>query len=511
MAAAARARASRPAPPPKEPAVPASLVLSLQPDVIVADGVPTHITVQSPRGGLALPVATPGLRAALRSLAGDGLSEDQLANEVMSQDGPAQLAALYFFLDHLGGHGLLRYTAEADERALATLEPVVPGFPCLERRAVPGKRYTLSRFALLRRDGTRMLLETPLAGARLILHDWRGPALIGRLVAARTVAELCEELPGVSDDAAAALLGLLLRADMAGEAGEDGSAATDVDGALAQWEFHDLLFQSRSRMGRHGGPYGGTYRFRGVVPPLPAVKPPPATGEPIPLARPDVERLAETDVPFTRVLETRRSIRDNGDEPLTVAQLGEFLYRTARLKRLVHTDSGELGFYPYPNGGASSELVLYLAVDSCRDLASGLYRYDPAQHYLYAVAERTPAVERLLHEAAQGAARQTPPQVLIVIAARFRRVSWKYESMAYALILKHVGVVIAHMYLVATAMGLAPCALGGGHSDLFTLAAGTSYYAETSVGEFILGSLKGVNSSSDTCNEAVSEVVQEDR
>ncbi|NJL42945.1 MAG: dehydrogenase, partial [Pseudanabaena sp. SU_2_4] len=44
------------------------------------------------------------------------------------------------------------------------------------------------------------------------------------------------------------------------------------------------------------------------------------------------------------------------------------------------------------------------------------------------------------------------------------------------------------MYLVATAMNLAPCGLGGGNSDLFTKATGCDYYAETSVGEFALGS-----------------------
>jgi hypothetical protein len=44
------------------------------------------------------------------------------------------------------------------------------------------------------------------------------------------------------------------------------------------------------------------------------------------------------------------------------------------------------------------------------------------------------------------------------------------------------------MYLVATAMNLAPCAIGAGNSDLFAAAVGTDYYAETSVGEFILGS-----------------------
>ena len=60
--------------------------------------------------------------------------------------------------------------------------------------------------------------------------------------------------------------------------------------------------------------------------------------------------------------------------------------------------------------------------------------------------------------------------------------------MAYNVMLKNVGVLYQTMYLVATAMDLAPCALGGGDSDLFTRAAGLDYYAETSVGEFLLGS-----------------------
>ncbi len=44
------------------------------------------------------------------------------------------------------------------------------------------------------------------------------------------------------------------------------------------------------------------------------------------------------------------------------------------------------------------------------------------------------------------------------------------------------------MYLVATALSLAPCALGAGNSDVFARALGSDYYDETSVGEFLLGS-----------------------
>jgi SagB-type dehydrogenase family enzyme len=61
-------------------------------------------------------------------------------------------------------------------------------------------------------------------------------------------------------------------------------------------------------------------------------------------------------------------------------------------------------------------------------------------------------------------------------------------AISYSALLKNVGVLYQTMYLVATAMNLAPCALGAGDSDLFARAVGLDYYAETSVGEFLLGS-----------------------
>jgi SagB-type dehydrogenase family enzyme len=67
--------------------------------------------------------------------------------------------------------------------------------------------------------------------------------------------------------------------------------------------------------------------------------------------------------------------------------------------------------------------------------------------------------------------------------------SWKYATISYAATLKNVGVLYQTMYLVATGMGLAACGLGSGNSDLFAEAAGTNYYMETSVGEFMLGTI----------------------
>jgi SagB-type dehydrogenase family enzyme len=140
---------------------------------------------------------------------------------------------------------------------------------------------------------------------------------------------------------------------------------------------------------------------------------------------------------------------------------------------------------PYPAGGALHELEVYAVVTAC----PGLYRYEGLGHRLVCRAGRPAEVERLLQGAALAVGLQaTEPQVLLVLAARLPWVAWKYAGLAYALVLKHIGVVFQTMYLAATAMGLAPCAVELGDSDLFAQATNADYYTESSVGEFLLGS-----------------------
>ncbi len=141
---------------------------------------------------------------------------------------------------------------------------------------------------------------------------------------------------------------------------------------------------------------------------------------------------------------------------------------------------------PYPSAGASYELELYVAVDRCEGLARGFYHYDAGAHALAPIATRAPELAALLAgaEHAMGAA---APQVLITIAARFGRVSWKYSSIAYALILKDVGVVMQTLYLMATGMGLGGCAIGSANIDLFARTTGLAFHVEGPVGQFALG------------------------
>ena len=79
------------------------------------------------------------------------------------------------------------------------------------------------------------------------------------------------------------------------------------------------------------------------------------------------------------------------------------------------------------------------------------------------------------------------PQILFTVAARFGRISWKYSSIAYALILKDVGVLIQTFYLMATDMGLGGCAIGSTNIELFAKMTGLEFHVEGAVGQFALG------------------------
>jgi SagB-type dehydrogenase family enzyme len=202
-----------------------------------------------------------------------------------------------------------------------------------------------------------------------------------------------------------------------------------------------------------------------------------------------MEVVAARDLSLTQVLETRRSLHRHDDmSPLTAEQLGEFLYRTARTRGVRTYQGVELTDRPYPSGGALHELELYPVVGKVSGIPAGLYRYDGLAHQLELVSVNSPLARQLTARAAKAAGLPAEPQVLIVITARFGRVMWKYQSMAYALTLKNVGVLFSVMYGVATAMRLAPCALGGGDTHLFSQAAGLDELNEGSVGEFLLGS-----------------------
>ncbi|MCI0416099.1 SagB family peptide dehydrogenase [bacterium] len=383
-----------------------------------------------------------------------------------------------------------------EEKLLATQIPQSPYFVYEERKVNAESKYVLSRFAYLHADRNQIVVESPLSYSRVILHHWIASAVIHMLAQPVSAKDLCRMIPELPEATASELISLLLSSGIVRELNNLGLSREDGIASLQSWEFHDFLFHSRSRGGRHDHPSGGTYRLAGILDPPPVLKKM-NRGKFLPLYRPDLEKLQQKDPAYARVQEERCSIREYAKEPISIQQLGEFLYRVGRVsdfqKTAINTPHGvlqmDLAFRPFPSGGGLYEMELYLAINRCEGLASGLYYYDPEKHCLLLLSGMTADVEGLVKDA--GRATLIPDkqiQTLIILAARFQRLAWKYSTIAYSLMLKNVGALYQTMYLAATAMGLAPCAVGYGDSDLFARAAGTEYYTETSIGEFLLGS-----------------------
>ena len=473
-----------------------SFFLSLREGVTFTPQGPDQAVLQFAQWSVTVSRLSSGVLAALQRLASTGEYEDRLAQTVLETDGSHALARFYYYLNRLSQQRLLRRSVQLDEKRLATLIPISPYFEYASGSIAPDRRYLLSRFAYMRTEKGETILESPLSHARVILHDGRAAALVHALAQARRVEELGVLVRDLPSWVAPRFMTLLLNSGLLTELGDTGKPVEDENLSLKSWEFHDLLFHSRSREGRHDQAVGATYRFAHQFGPPPALKPA-ASDNVIALDVPDLEQRKREDPPFALVQETRKSIREYDSKPITLQQLGEFLYRVGRVTESwemeIPTPQGSIRMdfagRPYPGGGAIYELEMYPIVNACAGLAAGLYHYDARNHRLEQVSGLTPEVAGLLSRASQST---TVPneqlQVLIIIAARFQRMAWKYASMAYAATLKHVGVIYQTMYLVATAMALAPCGIGCGDSDLFSRAAGTSYYDETSVGEFLIGS-----------------------
>ena len=353
----------------------------------------------------------------------------------------------------------------------------------------------LSRFAFLRDNAGEMMLESPLSHHRVVLHRPLASWVVGALGRTTTTADVARAV-NVAEPLVAEIVAYLAAADMVVH-GEEHSTATpprfgeDTDPALVTWAPHDLLFHSRSRLGRHDAPVGAGFSGADRVPPLPAVKPPPV-GPRFPLYRPDLDAPATREMSLSSAIELRQSVRDFAEAGPTAEQLGELLYRSARVRSLTEAVGAGLVPYtvserPYPSAGSLYELDLYLTVDRCEGLPRGIYHYDPDGHALTLVNTRADHADELLDSAMVLIGARRRPPALITMTARMGRLSWVYDSIAYATTLKHVGVLQQTLYLVATVLGLAPCALATGDDEVATAAFGLDYPAEVSVGEFVVG------------------------
>src|SRR5439155_17605323 len=154
----------------------------------------------------------------------------------------------------------------------------------------------------------------------------------------------------------------------------------------------------------------------------PAVRSP-WPGTPIDL-NPFTAAASEPPSPFVKLLGERHSVREFDDRhPITLAELAQFLERTARVKskwssKIDFDGEGPDFDYttrPYPAAGSAYELELYLNVANCEGLERGFYHYDADRHALAPIGAGAPELGLLFQGAEYAMDVAAPPQILITI------------------------------------------------------------------------------------------------
>ncbi|CAL9613451.1 hypothetical protein SUDANB95_05645 [Actinosynnema sp. ALI-1.44] len=368
---------------------------------------------------------------------------------------------------------------------LLSAQPVSPHGVLALPEVPPDHPVRLSRFALARHRDGELVQESPLSHHRVVLHRPQAAAVLAALARPTTVAEAARRV-GLPVALVGEVVAYLVGAGMAVLA-DDGAFAEDRDPALRGWSPYELMFHTRGRLGRHDEPSGATFRHVDTTPAPPATKPAPE-GKTFRLPRPG----AEPAMTLVEAIETRRSTRSFAAEPPTAAQLGELLHRSAAVRSRTEVagpgDSRyEVTRRPYPGAGSIYELELYLTVDRSPDLPPGIYHYAADDHALTLVNDDPSDVAEVLDGARVATGGRRPPPALLTITARMDRMGWVYDGISYATTLKHVGVLQQTLYLTATALGLAACALAMGDDDTAAAALRLDWPAEVSVAEFAVG------------------------
>ena len=454
-------------------------------------------------------VKTPGIDLAFDHLQKGNTTTASLLQGLTKLDGQEVGEQFALTLQQLREKGLLDYAV----LPLAVATPMVDSAELnLSEPYWTKTSVALCRFAYQHSYQGTMVLESPLSKFRVKLLDWRASAILAQLAQPQTLGTLTPP-SSLGAETAYQFLNLLWAAGFL--------TADSESPSLQLWDFHNLLFHSRTRDGRHD--YLLAEDDLDKWSDFPMVKPP-MSEQIISLPRPNLGALKCNDATLTEAIETRKSIRQSDDSnPITITQLGELLYRTARVKQIISPedklssvygqnwrenkaylenhaadfDYGELSLRPYPAAGGMYEFELYPVVRLCEGLNQGIYHYDPLNHQLEKIERAQDDIHATddIHITLGYGVDDFwfHPQVLLVITARFGRLFRRYRSMGYAALLKSVGVLYQNFYLVATNMGLAPGGWGRGDSDIFGQAVGLNYLQESSVGEFTLGSLPKSN------------------
>jgi SagB-type dehydrogenase family enzyme len=463
---------------------------SLSEDTLVeVDEAERSLVVVTRWGELSVPDADAHVRELLGRMGLGPVFLENVTGEA-SDDSEAG-ASVEKVLDQISGSVVHSLGLHDGQAPLLSAIPVVFA-PSFTLEPLPGSRQVkLSRFSLFRPAGGVLTLEASTAQFRVELHQPTAVQVASVLATAISVSEIAAQTK-IAPSVVADIVSYLVAAGLVEVAGENGRFAEERDADLRDWSHHDLQFHQHSRTTRPVAQAGPSSAER-TEDSLPPVVKEVVGGQVFPLYRPELGALPADRRSLTELLEDDHLCPDITDRQLTADQLGELLFRSARVRSVgpahLRLDASyPASQRPYFNIACLYELELYLSLNGCAGLPDAIYHYDPLEHALTLINEDPEDRIELLDMAKVAAGSVRQPSALITVTTRIGRVSWAFGGAAYATALMHLGTLQQTLYLVAKAMGLAAHAVPADANDIVDRALRLRWPAEVSLGECVVAS-----------------------
>lgn len=157
------------------------------------------------------------------------------------------------------------------------------------------------------------------------------------------------------------------------------------------------------------------------------------------------------EVSVEEALLERRSVREYGDEGLSLRQTSQLLWAAQGM-------TSDWGGRTAPSAGGLYPLEVYLVAGKVKDFAAGVYKYRPAGHELTLI--RVGDLREKLSEAALGQEWVRDAPATIVIAAVLERTTAKYGDRGIRYVWMEAGHAGQNVCLQATALGLGAVTVG---------------------------------------------------
>ena len=156
-------------------------------------------------------------------------------------------------------------------------------------------------------------------------------------------------------------------------------------------------------------------------------------------------------------LNKRRSVRDYKKEPLSLAEVSQILWSAQGI-----TDKSDQ-LRTAPSAGALYPLEIYLSAANVKDLAAGVYKYNPQNHTLKKILAGDKRIE--ISNASLRQESIESSSALVIIAAIYERTSVKYGKRTERYVNMEVGHVGQNIYLQAVSLGLGTVMIGAFEDD----------------------------------------------